>query len=87
MRDPSQLCYIFSWLGHFLKKNVLSLNRLLCGEHLLGAGYVDSLDFSSLIEDLIKTQGSLLDVDLQMELTDVVPVMMTLTVDIFSDEF
>lgn len=48
---------------------------------------MDLLDFSSLIEDLIKTQGSLLDVDLQMELTDVVPVMMTLTVDIFSDEF
>lgn len=42
---------------------------------------MDLLDFSSLIEDLIKTQGSVLDVDLWMELK------MTLAVDVFSYEF
>lgn len=39
---------------------------------------MDLLDFSSLIEDLIKSQGSILDVDLWMELK------MTLAVDVFS---
>lgn len=42
---------------------------------------MDLLDFSSLIEDLIKAQGSILDVDLWIKLR------MTLAVDVFSHEF
>lgn len=70
MRDPSQLCYIFSLVGSFFENSlVLSLNRLLCGEASLGAGYVDFLDVSSLGDDLIETQGVILDVDLWVEHT------------------
>lgn len=40
---------------------VLSLNRFFCGKHLLGAAY---LDFSTLIEDLLKKAQCILVADL-----------------------
>lgn len=45
--------YSHGWVI-FENRLVLRLNRLLCGEHLLGAGYVELSDFSSLMEGLTK---------------------------------
>lgn len=63
------LYILFGWV-FFENRLVLNLNnRLLCGEASLGAGYVDFLDLSSLVDNLIETQGGILDVDLWVEHT------------------
>ena len=73
MRDPSQLCMYSNGRVIFQNRLFLSLNTLFCDEHSLGAGCVYVLDFSSFIKELIKkTQGSVLDVDVWMELIDVI---------------